>query len=94
MRRSNIKWNEDKWDKFMSKVNVSYAFIHDIVGDNDEELMDFEALLLMIKKRQAKRGFVNDNFTNRHYSLIRLELSRIDGWFNINSSQHIKRWWV
>lgn len=91
-----VKWNEDKWNKFMTKVNTIVIEMDELVGDTDEEVEYFKDCIAMITKRlnrKLERAHYTDSYLNRYFKTIKAEIKRIEHWHHIEVSHMLNGWW-
>tara|TARA_R110002020_G_scaffold163553_1_gene349605 strand:+ start:457 stop:744 length:288 start_codon:yes stop_codon:yes gene_type:complete len=92
-----VNWTEDKWNKFMSKVDTIVIEMIELVGDTDEEVLDFKDIIGMFTKRMNKKKEQTphyvDYYMDKYYKSIKSEIKRIEHWHHIELSHMLDGWW-
>ena len=92
-----VKWTEDKWDKLLVRVDTILIEMKELVGDTDDEVLDFSECINMFKKRMNKRmeqtPHYVDSYMDRYYTSIKIMIKGVENWHNIEVSHMLKGWW-
>lgn len=98
--QGRVNWTEEKWHKFMTKVDEALELV---LGLDSYEVEDFQDIVAMIRRRvEAKMDLtrLNDGcgMTNRklnnYYSQIIVDSRLISRYTNVNLNPLFNGWWL
>lgn len=94
MKRSNINWNEAKWNKFMGVVDECLNIIKKT--EHEEYVEDISDMVMLCKRRMERIIYSEEDWNfrktsiNSKYSVLRKELAYIN---NSQVNNKLARWW-
>jgi hypothetical protein len=98
--KGNVNWTEEKWNKFMTKVDEALELV---LGLDSYEVEDFQDIVGLIRRRvEVKMDLtrLNDGcrMTNRklnnYYSQIIVDSRLISRYTNVNLNPLFNGWWM